>query len=341
MSRETKVGAIVALSGAAIALLLASAPTAAAAASFDCATATLPHDKLICASPTLSAADEDMTAAYQEARSMLSDDGKQLLLESQRSWLGYLRAFCLLDQRCLESAYHERINTLRNEAVVRVGPFRFQSVDSYDVEKLDEKPGKSAAPRLTSIVVSYPRIDDPVTPDATRWNELVRRRVDAFVDRDNLKGKEIASTTKHAILHASHDVVSLAIFGTKHGQGRYSDLDTIGYTVLLRSGRKLETTDLLDAQRPWKDFLAQQVHRALQKEEAEDGGIWKLRPEDGPEIAKAVSDDRHWAVAPDGLLILYRPVDKANVFGPLVQTIAWSVLEPYLVAPPPFPIPPP
>ncbi|MBV9520616.1 MAG: hypothetical protein JO068_21135 [Hyphomicrobiales bacterium] len=47
-------------------------PQAAGAASFDCAKATSSYDKLICAKPNLSAADEQITSAYERARARLS-----------------------------------------------------------------------------------------------------------------------------------------------------------------------------------------------------------------------------------------------------------------------------
>src|SRR6266852_2333230 len=119
------------LSGAAM-MALAIAPKAAAVASFDCAKATLAYDKFICATPPLSAADERVIATYEEARSQLSEEGKRLLLEGQRSWLKYVRGFCPLKRACLESAYYDRSKTL--QGVYSVVPFRFQSVDSYEVE---------------------------------------------------------------------------------------------------------------------------------------------------------------------------------------------------------------
>jgi len=73
------------------ATLVALVPQAAGAASFDCAKATSPYDKLICAKPNLSAADEQITSAYGRARARLSAEGKRLMVEGQRSWVKYAR----------------------------------------------------------------------------------------------------------------------------------------------------------------------------------------------------------------------------------------------------------
>jgi uncharacterized protein len=51
---------------AAIAVLLFGA-TLAEAASFDCAKAATPHEKLVCGDPALSSADEHLAASFQAA----------------------------------------------------------------------------------------------------------------------------------------------------------------------------------------------------------------------------------------------------------------------------------
>lgn len=309
----------------------------AAAASFDCTKATRPLDKLICADPKLSAADERLAAAYAQAQSQLSDEGKRLLVEGQRSWLKYLPGSCALDKVCVESAYGERIKALK-DAVAMVGPYRFQSVDSYAVKDLGQTSIDGSGPALTRIVASYPRIDDPVTPEATRWNELARQRVETILDRKNIND-EVDDTISFSVAYASKDAISLFIHQEIYAHGAHAEPSDSGYTVLLASGRSLDGAALFDTRRPWKDFLAQQVYDALAQDADEND--WELFPKDAAEIAAKVADEKHWTVASDGLVVFFSPYEVANyASGPHEVTIDWPTLEPYLASPPPFPIPP-
>jgi uncharacterized protein len=100
------------------------------AATVDCAQATSPYDKLICATPDLAAVDAQMDGAVERTRAQLSAEGGRLLGESQRSWLEYLRGAFPVEADCLRNAYAERFGRL-GAAVVTVGPYRLQSVDRY------------------------------------------------------------------------------------------------------------------------------------------------------------------------------------------------------------------
>lgn len=93
-----------------IAALLAAAPIAASAASFDCAKASTLVENAICANPELSRRDEALASLYQAA---LKQD--PAIRADQLNWLRE-RNRCI-DERCLINAYDRRIDELRSLSV--------------------------------------------------------------------------------------------------------------------------------------------------------------------------------------------------------------------------------
>jgi uncharacterized protein len=89
------------------AVLMAGLTTAAPGASFDCAKAATPVEKLICADDRLSALDSDLSQYYSAARATLGEGG-QCLREDQRQWLRAIRNRCA-SADCLLRVYRERL----------------------------------------------------------------------------------------------------------------------------------------------------------------------------------------------------------------------------------------
>jgi uncharacterized protein len=98
------------LAGFACACAAALSPVPAAAASFDCAKASSPAERSVCADASLSALDEHLGRYYGAARASLRD-GAACLQEGQRRWLGR-RDACSSAKACLEEAYLDRLAEL-------------------------------------------------------------------------------------------------------------------------------------------------------------------------------------------------------------------------------------
>lgn len=92
------------------ALTLLLAPLAAQAASFDCARAATPVEKMICGSPRLSELDEHLGRYYSAGRAALGG-ASACLATNQRDWLRAVRNPCK-DVACLERAYLGRLAEL-------------------------------------------------------------------------------------------------------------------------------------------------------------------------------------------------------------------------------------
>lgn len=80
----------------------------AEAASFDCAKASHPSEKMICASPLLSTLDEQMAAAYGKARR--ESPNAEALKQEQMQWLKEARA--CTNEPCMMQAYQTRLMAL-------------------------------------------------------------------------------------------------------------------------------------------------------------------------------------------------------------------------------------
>lgn len=98
-----------ALSTLSIGCLIAMAPVAGVAASFDCSKNLTPMESLICSDNSLSQLDEKMSKAYSAALARSSD--KAALRREQREWIAR-RDPCGANRDCLEGAYKTRIMDL-------------------------------------------------------------------------------------------------------------------------------------------------------------------------------------------------------------------------------------
>lgn len=110
------------------------------AASFNCAKAASKVEKAICASPVLGKLDDDVAAAYADARAGLDDAWRPRLLRSQREWLA-TRA----SADDLPAALRERLAILRGVRVTQ-GGVRFLKLtdDARPMYVLDAVPGAPA-----------------------------------------------------------------------------------------------------------------------------------------------------------------------------------------------------
>ena len=83
------------------------------AASFDCAKASNPTEKTICATPALSLQDESMADLYR--KQLATPDAGQwaaYLKRDQRDWLAVRNRHCKADVKCLREDYERRIRYL-------------------------------------------------------------------------------------------------------------------------------------------------------------------------------------------------------------------------------------
>jgi len=98
-----------------LAVPLLVAHLGAMAASFDCAKARYPMEKLICSDSKLSTMDEHLNAAFKDA--VLRSNAKPLMTKWQRDWLKSYDVTQCKDAKCLSTEFSKRIDLLQNVAV--------------------------------------------------------------------------------------------------------------------------------------------------------------------------------------------------------------------------------
>ena len=170
--------------GGLAAVVIAALCRSASAASFDCAKAKLPHDRVICADATLSKLDEELARAYRAASAKLSNEGKRVLRDGQRSWLRFARTFCPMERgdltvweepaACLRAIYETRIKELA-QAVQEVGSFVFVSVERFDAKHFvaRDESDEIVTDDFITDYRAYPQIDKPRGVNIETWNRHI------------------------------------------------------------------------------------------------------------------------------------------------------------------------
>lgn len=112
-------------------------PNALHAASFDCAKAAAPIEKLICADETTSKLDADLAGVYKAV--MEKAENTDVLKQQQRAWLKVKRNACN-DAACLAQVYQVRISELNAGGQLHVPAL--EKVESITESAVNDSPAK-------------------------------------------------------------------------------------------------------------------------------------------------------------------------------------------------------
>lgn len=329
------------------ALLLATTPMAllqpAQAASFDCAKAAKPLEKLICGNADLSKLDETLAGAYAADLAMYSQEAQIKLRQGQRSWLKYVRARCgywlgtpNLDvnaaKQCLQDEYQGRLEDFAavsdEESVPRAGasPYCFYVVRQYDAVPMQSDSAAGSKGELVQHRLAYPQIDAPHTPKTERWNSYVAEQVERDYANPSLEDDldvvdYNVGFTLGAILPgfiSGEFWVNYLVHGAPHpnefsGSSNY----------VLATGKSLAPEDIFNTKKPWGLGIAVQAVETLR---AESG-----REIDTDALADLLTDPRYWVISAEALTVhpdFYLMRGGWNGRGTAV--ISWQKLKPYL-----------
>ncbi len=171
------------------------------AASFDCAKAASKSEKQICADAQLSRLDEELAAAYDQAKQKLSADAQKLFVSGQRSWLKFHSSSCFFDQaakaadkassiRCQTEEYKARIAAIEQTGSVVLGMMIFPYFQgafnanpksewrniSFDRREVFLFDGRSdLANALNAIIKPLSKVDSGDTGSTSESNVLLRQ----------------------------------------------------------------------------------------------------------------------------------------------------------------------
>lgn len=305
----------------------------ALAASFDCNKAAKPHEKIICADPALSKADEALAQAYTRLMADLPAALKPALQKSQRSWLAYGPLTCSSDGRgtikdkaafaqCLKTEYDNRLTTLKQQPGT-VGTFRTLAVTEFQA-----MPSSSNDPEFFPIVTHDKTVtivfggDENVANQLNNWLQSM-----AAPEKAGWNDAETTASVTVALAQANSVFASAMINSEIFGVGAAHPVSmSFSAHLVLASGKPLTFRDMFSPAASAK--LVALSWAQLKKKLGKD-----MMVEKPADIAKLVTDPSHWLIGPDGLTIAFNVYEvAAYVMGPQDITLPWTALRNELTA---------
>ncbi len=332
------------------------------AASFDCAKAQRPVEKVICGDAKLNAADEALGRQYRTALAGLPANAVGEMRADQVQWLAWLQQVCHANDtskpqaataKCMEPVYDDRVKLLRS-AVTRREGVTFLTRTQYIAapEAKADAMGSPEFPGFGTLQASWP---EAITAEAawTAWNREVGMK--AFLLSGGGEASKGAAPPKEAHwtpdLAAGQDAETvLQVKSIEHGRVTATfSWNTMGHgaahpneafatlTWLLGPARALRAEDVFASGSGWQTKVAAICWTQILKQ-----GLDAVYPEIKGPGAKPLLDDiadvSNWTLEPDGLHISYPEYSISPRASPIDDgVIAWAkvktVLSPGFVTP--------
>jgi uncharacterized protein len=334
-------------------LLLGSLTAVAHAASFDCAKAQTAQEKAICASPELSKADDQMSAAYKAALAAAPAEFQNRIRDAQRAWIRRITLNCLpgnsyrpLDE-CLRQAYETRTHALENTIVtaggvkfIRLSVF-FTVPDSPEDAENDKQRGASP---VATFDATWPQaLSD--SPEWRAWNAAVedtardlasqgkagsdptwkREWVD-FMDTD-------LETTLGLV---TPNLVTAAMSNEWYGHGAaHPNTNSLQLNWMLKQKRALQAEDVFRSGSGWQQVLYDRtdkyLHSVLDQDAGEDYQKFSAPGEIAATLHKILEAPQSWTLDAKGITIVFQQYAVAcRACTPEPFTVTWDSLKPIL-----------
>jgi len=317
---------------------------------FDCSKAATPQEKAICASPELSKADAEMTAAYKAWLAAAPAGSQEAIRQSQRLWLRTRTVSCKPGDadtplaKCLLSSDQSRTKDLAGMIEHRSGtlfvwqPLTLTAPDSAEVAQMMHEDGR---PDFGTVTVSWPQAKS-TTPEWVAWNKAIA----AIAQTDYSGEKPKPAYTRESAVDQDVDVavtfnsvtdnlVSTAIQSYFYGHGAAHPNHGISqFNWLLKEKRELKPADLFLPQSNWSTELYKRTNQYLHKKLDSDGESYESFAQPG-EMKKTVQalviDPHRWQIDKEGITIDFEPYEVAcYACTPPSFTISWDSLKPLL-----------
>jgi uncharacterized protein len=314
------------------------------AASFSCSAPTAPRERLICADPELSRADETLAAAYKAALGALSETGREAVREGQRQWLRYTQTVCGIGRKasadrpgadCLKDEYNARQKQL-DAAVVKSGGLVIRRVDLFKAGPSADAGSGGRYAGFNTTVIAYPQIDKPRDDREEAWNKLIldhSRAGEAVAGAATDPAEDHDLTVDYVLGTVSSTLISLQLFIYDDWHGAHGSGADERITWFIRDGRALAAADVFHGKQGWDEALAQLVLDDAARE-AQKGG-YELPSAEPSELAGEVSDPAHWLISQRTLGVRF----ELDAFPHVIAVeIPWRLLKRYLRSPLPFAI---
>lgn len=316
-------------------LMLAAGPVSAA--SFDCAKATRPQEKLICTSPEVSRLDASMASSYKALMQRLSPQAQNDVRRSQREWLAFWPTSCRAGseplnpkskdaQDCAAARYKDRISLLEEQDSVN-GDIVLYPVSTYSIRRSN---AKVEWIQYAQSVTSFPAVDlGQVAHDKKNLAMLIDRwlRKDMTPSGQAIDAVSDSETGRRFIPSLSM-LLSTETSGYFYGHGAAHPVSgTSTQHFYLPKARPMLATDIFQGS-PWKDGLTALVEKDL-KEKLADFYYVKSRAD----LKELVIDPARWQLSRKELTLTFNPYEVAPyAAGASSVSLPWSTLMPWLTA---------
>lgn len=305
------------------------------AASFNCAKAQTSIEHAICDNPALSAADEEMAAAYKQMHQGLTEEEFKLVRQDQRDWLRYVARYCTDDAEPLKGRYDEAGSLcLKDQFVWRTEVlqpitnaqgYRFYRTGGYEVA-LDINEDFAGNHPVGSVVFSSLRLAG--SGELARYFNMHiatrHARPDSLIAFEG-GGDEIHTAS---ILSISSRLISIEIADWGYNHGAAHGYGSVFYDhFLTKEKRPLAASDIFDNAQ-WLPLLDAIVVAQLREGEF-DEYIW----EDLTSVDDTLADPQNWRFDAGGLTIQFQTYGIGPyVIGAPTVTVGWDEIEHLLAA---------
>jgi uncharacterized protein len=335
--------------------ILLLAGVVAHAASFDCAKVKTAQEKSICASPKLSAADDQMATAYKKALAATPSLVVAGVKADQRAWLGGISLQCPPGRvrmgqdmtACLLENYKERTKALR-QLVQRIGGVTlvWRSAMLLNRQEPASDPSEQEAsneidliPGYGTLAVSWPQSNAP-TAEWQVWNKAIQSAAQRVASQNHAAAdgewQPEWADDDDGDLTVTIGVVNaqlVAAFIDRWGwRGAHPWEDSIQFNWLLKMQRELKPEDVFRPNSNWDQLLVQHCMEDLKGSlgphyENSDSGADGL-----PGVLhEIVQNPENWNLNGRGLSIIFQDYAIApRMLHPGPVVIPWSVLRPCL-----------
>jgi len=324
------------------------------AASFDCARASTPREKAICASPRLSRMDEQLAAAYSKLLATVPTEARATVRQIERDWLRSIECPANVGSQaledCLTLSWDKRLRLLQTaiSSASQPGsvPFLWNSVhftqaDTGDVADSDAERG---APQHSTLDAAWPQALSS-DPDWQAWNRAIElearelasqgqaRPGDPWAKSGWMDGMDNdVSVTLGAVTRV---FVGASFQNLWYGHGaNHPNYVKLQFNWLLQPRRELAAEDVFRADSGWQKFLFVRAMDSLKAQIDPKFPESEWAPGYGEDLVrKIVTDPHHWILTTAGLT-LYFPQDSisCHACGEFKVELSWTELKPMLRA---------
>lgn len=322
----------------AVILLCMIAAGQASAASFDCAKAARPQEKLICASAEVSRLDASMASSYKTLLQRLSPEAQTDVRRSQKEWLAFWPNSCRDQgaplnpankdtQACASTRYKERIALLDGQDSV-TGDIPLYPVSTYSIRPSDA--GVEWIKYAQSIS-TFPAVD---LGNMAHEKKNLALQIDRWLRRDMeaASGPHDDSSDVETERRFVASLPMLLSTGTStyfYGHGAAHPLSTYSTQhFYLPDARPLRAGDIFQGNQ-WQDGLTELVETRL-KQELQDGYYIESRAD----LKKLVIDPSRWQFNGSHFMLSFSPYEVAPyAAGAPEVSLEWAALKPWLTQP--------